>query len=103
MDKTLILFCLVSAITVVLGVVSFIVSKLEKGIEEHGFYYKQVLRLNENYHFSQAQYHWIINHSVKSKKALERLNPDDIIIYYFENNINGFSDNFEKTIERIFW
>ena len=97
-DKALLFFLLFLAVTVSSVIVLFIVNKLEKAVEEHGFYYNNILKLNNKYNFSQTRRHLVINHPVKSKKALERLNPDDVVIYYLENNINGFSENFEKAV-----
>lgn len=77
----------------------FVSKRLKNAVKESGFYFNSVFKLNGKYYFSQTKNQWVINHPVKSKKALERLNPNDVVIYYFENNINGFSENFEKVIE----
>ena len=79
-------------------VIHSIKSKRRESIREHGFYYNNVLKLNERYHFAQTTNSYVINHPAKSKAAFDRLKPNDIVIYYFENNLNGFTENFERII-----
>lgn len=64
-------------------------------IKEYGFYYNSIQKLNEEYHFKPIKNQINLYHKANSKRSLDSLNLNDIVIYHIENNIDGFRDNFE--------
>lgn len=57
--------------------------------------YKRIIDLNNNTNFETYKEKFFINHIVKSKKALEKTNLEDVVKYNFENNIDALASTVE--------
>lgn len=68
--------------------------KKKNYIRENGYYYNKVVELNNKYKFENYRKKITIHHYTKSKKTLANLDFDNVILYYIENNIGMFDDNY---------
>jgi len=68
--------------------------KRDASVKSFGYYYNAVCRLNYEYQLLPSNNVFNITHYTKSKRTLDRLDLNDVVIGYIENNADGFRDFF---------
>lgn len=66
----------------------------KKFVKEKGFYYNKVVLLNNKYEFNITRKKYRIDHRASSKRGLDNLDLSDIVMFYLNENIDDFRDNF---------
>ena len=90
-DLFKIVYFLLLTYVITLSVIIYQDSKVKKVSEK----YKRIIDLNNSTNFETYKEKFYINHIVKSKKALEKTNLEDVVKYNFENNIDALASTVE--------
>lgn len=94
----IVLYIIIIISLVVLIIFFFKNEKRKKFVIKNGYYYNSIIDLNNKYLFQNYKKIYKINHYATSKRSLDNLDFNNIIIYYIDNNIDKFKENLEIII-----
>ena len=70
-------------------------------IKKKGLYYRDLIELNKKYVFHETRKKYYFSFRTTSKKATDRFDFNEAILYYIETNVDGIQENIEKIISNM--